>query len=218
MRSLLILITCAIAALYRSPSMRPARRCRPASSRSPRSARSRIPGPLGGAVRRGRQGDPAPALPQLPPGDRTADPDRRNAPARALVVRGDGGIGAAGLRCITCHHNANFDPAGVPGNPEAGAGTARNGRQGKSLGDICRQIKDTNRNGGRSMAELVHHMAEDELVGWGWHPGGKRTLALAPRPSSARSSRPGQTAEPTAPPDRQCTSPPLRGGGPKSKT
>jgi len=49
--------------------------------------------------------------------------------------------------------------------------------QGKSLGDICRQIKDTNRNGGRSMAELVHHMAEDELVGWGWHPGGKRTPA-----------------------------------------
>ena len=42
---------------------------------------------------------------------------------------------------------------------------------GKSLGEICEQIKDPERNGGKSMEELVHHMAEDSLVGWGWHPG-----------------------------------------------
>jgi hypothetical protein len=29
-------------------------------------------------------------------------------------------------------------------------------------------------------AELLHHMAEDELVGWAWHPGGNR----APAPGS----------------------------------
>ena len=42
---------------------------------------------------------------------------------------------------------------------------------GKSLGEICEQIKDPARNGGKSMEELIHHMAEDSLVGWGWHPG-----------------------------------------------
>jgi hypothetical protein len=27
------------------------------------------------------------------------------------------------------------------------------------------------------MDDLVHHMAEDSLVGWGWHPGAGRTPA-----------------------------------------
>jgi hypothetical protein len=49
--------------------------------------------------------------------------------------------------------------------------------QGKSLSEICQQIKDPARNGGRSMADLVHHMAENELVGWGWSPGAGRTPA-----------------------------------------
>ena len=42
---------------------------------------------------------------------------------------------------------------------------------GKSLGEICEQIKDPKRNGGKSLDEIVHHMGEDSLVGWGWHPG-----------------------------------------------
>jgi hypothetical protein len=28
-----------------------------------------------------------------------------------------------------------------------------------------------------SREQLLHHMAEDELVGWAWHPGGTRTAA-----------------------------------------
>jgi hypothetical protein len=39
------------------------------------------------------------------------------------------------------------------------------------------QIKDKDRNGGKDMAALIHHMAEDELVGWGWNPGAGRTPA-----------------------------------------
>ncbi len=46
---------------------------------------------------------------------------------------------------------------------------------GKSLGEICEQIKDRKRNGGKSLEEIVTHMAEDTLVGWGWDPGGGRT-------------------------------------------
>ena len=45
------------------------------------------------------------------------------------------------------------------------------GWQGRSLPQICEQIKDRARNGGRDMAALVQHMAEDSLVGWAWSPG-----------------------------------------------
>jgi hypothetical protein len=70
-----------------------------------------------------------------------------------------------------------FDPAGVPGNPKWALAPAEMAWQGKTLGQICEQIKDKSRNGGKDMAALVHHMAEDDLVGWGWHPGGHRTPA-----------------------------------------
>jgi hypothetical protein len=43
--------------------------------------------------------------------------------------------------------------------------------EGKTLAEICAQIKDRERNGGRSLQELVHHIGEDTLVGWGWAPG-----------------------------------------------
>jgi hypothetical protein len=49
--------------------------------------------------------------------------------------------------------------------------------QGKSLGEICNQIRDPNRNGGFTLARLHAHMAEDHLVGWAWHPGKGRTPA-----------------------------------------
>lgn len=109
-----------------------------------------------------------------PVGERPTQTDAMR-PHMPLVVRGDGGMGATGLRCITCHHDKNFEPAGVPGNPKWQLAPTEMAWAGKSLGAICEQIKDKRRNGGRDMAELVHHMAEDELVGWGWHPGGKRT-------------------------------------------
>ncbi len=95
-----------------------------------------------------------------------------------LVVRGPDGFGAeGGLRCGTCHHAENFDPAGVPGNPEWHLAPAEQAWQGKSLGQICVQIKDRSRNGDKDMAALIDHMAKDPLVGWGWNPGGGRKPA-----------------------------------------
>jgi len=40
-----------------------------------------------------------------------------------------------------------------------------------------KDIKDRARNGGRDMAALVRHMAEDSLVGWAWSPGAGRAPA-----------------------------------------
>ena len=49
--------------------------------------------------------------------------------------------------------------------------------EGKSLGDICRQLKDKDRNGGRDLALLQEHIAKDDLVAWGWRPGAGREPA-----------------------------------------
>jgi hypothetical protein len=62
----------------------------------------------------------------------------------------------------------------VPGHPMWHLAPIEMAWQGKTLGEICEQIKDTARNGNKDMAALVHHMAEDSLVGWGWSPGGGR--------------------------------------------
>jgi hypothetical protein len=111
-----------------------------------------------------------------PAGDRPAQGDDSH-PHRPLVVRGPDGLGAFAMRCTTCHGPANFDPGGVPGNPNWHIAPIEMAWVGKSLAEICVQIKDKERNGGKSLDELVHHMAEDPLVGWAWNPGRGRTPA-----------------------------------------
>lgn len=86
------------------------------------------------------------------------------------------GKGVAGLKCTACHGAANYtvggrDTRSIPGNPKWGLAPTEMAWQGKSLGDICRQIKDPARNHGKSLAQLHDHMANDVLVGWGWAPG-----------------------------------------------
>jgi hypothetical protein len=98
-------------------------------------------------------------------------------PHQPLVIRGDDGRGVPGMRCTTCHHQANFDPAGVPGHLKWHLSPAEMAWQGKSLRQICEQIKDRKRNGDRDLTSLVKHMAEDDLVGWAWSPGAGRTPA-----------------------------------------
>jgi hypothetical protein len=36
---------------------------------------------------------------------------------------------------------------------------------------LCEQLKDPERNGGKSMAALIEHVSADPLVMWGWSPG-----------------------------------------------
>jgi hypothetical protein len=94
-----------------------------------------------------------------------------------FVVRGEGGLGAVGLRCTSCHQEENFNPARVPGNPKWSLAPAHMAWQGKTLAQICAQLKDRRRNGDKDMEALEEHMAKDELVGWGWSPGADRVPA-----------------------------------------
>lgn len=98
-------------------------------------------------------------------------------PHEPPVARGAGGMGMPGMRCLTCHGTANFDPGKVPGNPRWLLAPPEMAWVGKSLKQICVQIKDPHLNGGKSMQDLIEHMAHDQLVGWGWNPGAGRTPA-----------------------------------------
>ena len=81
-------------------------------------------------------------------------------PHMPWVTRGPDGAGAPNLRCATCHRDENFDASGVPGNPKWRLAPIEMAWQGKTLGEICRQILDPSRSH-MTRTELLHHMAED---------------------------------------------------------
>ncbi len=98
------------------------------------------------------------------------------------VVRGgETGFGAPGMRCITCHGAENVTYVGatgsVPGHEPWHLAPLSMGWIGLTLPEICAQIKDPERNGGKTLAELQDHNANDGLVGWGWKPGEGREPA-----------------------------------------
>ena len=98
-------------------------------------------------------------------------------PHQPPVQRGADGSGVTAMRCTTCHQAANFDPGRVPGVPEWHLAPASMGWQKRSLAEICARVKDQERNGGRSLPEIVKHVSSDPLVGWAWSPGADREPA-----------------------------------------
>ena len=90
------------------------------------------------------------------------------------VVRGSDDRGAPGLRCTTCHQSFNNTASGVPGAPNWHAAPRSMAWEQKTPAQVCRTLLDKSRNGNRSVTELVEHMSNDPLVGWGWSPGAQR--------------------------------------------
>jgi hypothetical protein len=97
------------------------------------------------------------------------------------VTRGPDGHGVAGMQCSTCHgpRHVPFDagPGSIPGNAKWALAPAEMAWEGKSIGEICEQLRDRTRNGGMTLAEIQHHNAEDILVAYGWDPGPGRQPA-----------------------------------------
>ena len=97
------------------------------------------------------------------------------------VVRGAADFGAPGMRCSTCHGTENIayetGEGSIPGHEPWHLAPIEMGWIGRSAAEICAQLKDPERNGNRTLAELHEHNAEDGLVGWGWHPGEGREPA-----------------------------------------
>jgi hypothetical protein len=100
---------------------------------------------------------------------------------RPRVFRSDGDHLAT--NCAECHteQNVTLHEAAtyqsIPGHPRWGVAPLSMAWQNQSLGDICRQLKDVERNGGRTLALLQEHVAKDDLVGWAWSPGAGREPA-----------------------------------------
>ena len=111
-----------------------------------------------------------------PAGDRPRQGDQAHL-HQPPVERGADGLGLPAMRCSICHQKANFDPGGVPGNPEWHLAPREMAWEGKTVAEICQQIKDPVRNGNRPMDALIAHIANDTLVGWAWAPGFGRTPA-----------------------------------------
>lgn len=108
------------------------------------------------------------------------------------VKRGLDGKGLYSVRCSNCHQSANT--AGLhmpPGNPKWGLppSNMRMVFQGRTPRQLALQLLDPKQNGGRSKAQLIDHMANDDLVGWAWHPGQGRTLPPLSRPAFAAQVR-----------------------------
>jgi hypothetical protein len=98
--------------------------------------------------------------------------------------RGESGGGVAGALCSSCHTEQNFTLVGtgatyksIPGHQRWGLAPIEMAWEGKSIHQICEQIKDPKRNGGRELSLLHDHIAHDDLVGWAWHPGEGRDPA-----------------------------------------
>lgn len=87
------------------------------------------------------------------------------------------------VACSGCHTSQNFTLTeaatyrSIPGHPRWGFAPLSMAWQDKSLGEICRQLKDVQLNGGRDLAALQEHIAKDDLVGWAWNPGEGRKPA-----------------------------------------
>ncbi len=98
------------------------------------------------------------------------------------VAGGPDNHGMPGMPCNSCHGKANSMTLGdtvrsIPGDGHWALAPASMAWQGKSLGQICEQLKDLKRNGNRDLAKISRHMADDTLVGWAWHPGAGRQPA-----------------------------------------
>lgn len=93
------------------------------------------------------------------------------------VFRGPDDHGLPAARCSTCHQDHNVPGARIPGAPHWGLAPRSMGWIGLPVAAICAQLKDPQRNGGRSLDAIHEHVAEDPLVAWGWSPGPHRQAA-----------------------------------------
>ncbi len=92
------------------------------------------------------------------------------------MVRGADGHGAPTQPCQTCHQSTNTADGFVPGVANWHLAPVSMRWEGLTKAQICEQMKDPARNGGRRTGEaVIEHMKTDPLVLWAWNPGGSRT-------------------------------------------
>ena len=97
------------------------------------------------------------------------------------INAGESRIGAETVLCSACHAYRE----GLNDTPHAAPQVAMNWQLapveaewfGKSSVEICNQLRDPERNGGRDMLALASHLDHDLILHWAWNPGGGREPA-----------------------------------------
>ena len=97
------------------------------------------------------------------------------------IMAGESRIGAETIQCSTCHAYRE----GGNDFPHAAPQVAMNWQLapveadwfGKTSQEVCTQLRDPDRNGGRTMIELAQHLNHDLILHWAWNPGGGREAA-----------------------------------------
>ena len=111
-------------------------------------------------------------------------------PHAQFVVRGPDGHGATAMNCSTCHSAANlpvnYGDHAPPGAPNWGLPKPETKMVFINLSprDLCMLIKDRRETAGKDLPAMLAHIRDDKLVGWGWAPGGKRTIPAVSRPDT----------------------------------
>ena len=98
------------------------------------------------------------------------------------VRAGESRIGSESVPCRTCHvrnqTGGNDVPHAAPQVDDAWRLAPVEAHWlGQSSDFICAQLRDMDRNGGRSVADLVDHLGHDVILHWAWKPGGGRDPA-----------------------------------------
>jgi hypothetical protein len=93
------------------------------------------------------------------------------------VVRGPEDRGVVGMECGGCHQDRNLELSRVPGAPDWRLPPKAMAWVGRTPNQLCQQLEDRARNGGRSLPQIIDHVSHDSLVSWGWSPGADRPSA-----------------------------------------
>lgn len=101
------------------------------------------------------------------------------------IASGESRIGAENLACGTCHEKSllpnTVEHAPPHTNHDWLLAPVEFAWFGKSSTEICEQMRDPERNGGRDGAGLVEHIIHDveiqAFITWGFNPGGGREPA-----------------------------------------
>jgi hypothetical protein len=98
------------------------------------------------------------------------------------IHAGESRIGAETMLCSTCHAYREGTGNDLP---HMAPQVAMNWQLapveahwfGQSSEEICNQLRDPDRNGGRTMDEIAEHLNHDLILHWAWSPGGGREPA-----------------------------------------
>ena len=99
------------------------------------------------------------------------------------ISAGASRIGAEHLLCSTCHTTSETNQNNVEQHTAPRVAVAWRLAPieadwfGQSSAEICQQLKDPEKNGGRDTLAIADHLGHDVILHWAWEPGGSRQPA-----------------------------------------